>query len=196
MQYGAAGMRNLATDLKQSGCNNRCEDTHCGENDKNQTNIKHITHPNTTKGGSPGEERRDDENNRAHLEKTLKKLYNDTKEKREQSTRDPRDNNGPEGSEVKWKEISQQESDNLKLQVEVIKGLRYDTIGTINILLAMQRIDREGSWYHTTAEKAKTVLRFRQAASHKLIEQGIEASKGITRAKTAVGRTPMKHGRG
>ena len=170
MQYGAASMRNLATDLKQSGCNNRCEDTHYEDNDKNPTNGKHRTHPITSNGGLAKDQRRNDENNRAHLERTLEELYNDTKEMREPNTRGPTNNKGPEEGEVKWEEISHQESDNLRLQVEVIQGLQYDTTGIMNILLAMQSIDREGSWYHTTAEKAKTVLRFRQAAAYVLIE--------------------------
>ncbi len=63
--------------------------------------------------------------------------------------------------------------------MEKIEGLTYDTIGTVRTLIALQQINQRSSWYHKAAETAKSILNFRQAASRRWINRGIEASKGV-----------------
>ena len=161
MQYGAAGTRNLATGLVHLGCSNKRDNTWSGENNKST------------------EHRKDDKTNQSFLEQTLEKLHSETREEQKQEERRMAVSSEQDKSRGR-KEITRRESRNLKLQVEVIEGLTYDTIGTIRTLIALQHIDQRGSWYHKAAETAKSVLSFRQAASRKWINRGIEASKGIT----------------
>ena len=123
MQYGAAGTRNLATSLVHLGYTNKSDDTCGGEDNKSK------------------EHRKSDTTNQTYLEKTLGKLHSKTREEQEQRKQQQAEFSEP-GESKGRKEITQRESENLKLQVEVIEGLTYDTIGTIRTLVALQHIDR------------------------------------------------------
>ena len=66
MQYGAAGTRNLATDLTKSGCDDK--------DDTQTTADKLEIQPTTLDVEMIRERPRNDENNLIHLEETLEEL--------------------------------------------------------------------------------------------------------------------------
>ncbi len=114
MQYGAAGTRNLATDLVHWGCSNKRD--------------------------SSTEHRKDDETNQTFLEQTLGQLHSETREDQEQEER--RRTTGSEQNDNRERKVTRRESRNLRLQVEKIEGLTYDTIGTVRTLIALQHINQ------------------------------------------------------
>ena len=119
----------------------------------------------------------DDEIDQTFLEWTLRQLHNETREDQEQEER--RRTTGSGQNDNRERKVTRRESRNIKLQVEKIEGLTYDTIGTVRTLNALQQISQRSSWYHRAAETAKSILNFRQAASRRWINRGIEASKGV-----------------
>ena len=178
MQYGAAGTRNLATDLTESGYDDR---------DYTQTTADRLKIQPTNPHVEMIEERpRNNENNRTHLEETLEGLHNEIKTQEKLTTEGPPIQpigGEPGGGKIRREKISRQASDNLILQTQTVRELCYDTTRVMNVLRTMQSIDQEGSWYHTIAGKARAILRFRQAEAKILIEQGTDAAEGIARMR-------------
>ena len=119
----------------------------------------------------------DDGIDQTFLGRTLRQLHNETREDQEQEER--RRTTGSGQNDDRERKVTRRESRNIKLQVEKIEGLTYDTIGTVRTLNALQQISQRSSWYHRAAETAKSILNFRQAASRRWINRGIEASKGV-----------------
>ena len=119
----------------------------------------------------------DDGIDQTFLGRTLRQLHNETREDQEQEER--RRTTGSGQNDNRERKVTRRESRNIKLQVEKIEGLTYDTIGTVRTLTALQQISQRSSWYHRAAETAKLILNFRQAASRRWINRGIEASKGV-----------------
>ena len=121
----------------------------------------------------------DDEIDQTFLERTLRQLRNETREDQEQEER--RRTTGSEQNDNRERRVTRRESRNIKLQVEKIEGLTYDTIGTVRTLTALQQINQRSSWYHRAAETAKLILNFRQAASRRWINRGIESRSHVGR---------------
>ena len=191
MQYGAVDTRNLATDLTRThhndiGIKTYREDVKPeGSHDANPTTVNKIgTPPADFKQRLTGMTPKCDSNNWLYLQGILEELYGDIEKVQETSRTRVSTNNGcPDEKAVRREEISHQASNELKSQARAVQTLCYDTTRTINILQTLQNIDQEGSWYHTTAEQAKAILRFRQADAHVLMAQGIDASRGIMHSK-------------
>ena len=186
MQYGAVDTRNLATDLTKTNHNDIGVKTYREDvkpersDDANPTTVNKIeTPPVDFKQRLTGMTPKCDSSNWLYLQGILEELYSDIEKVREVST-----NNGcPDEKTIRREEISHQASNELKSQARAVQTLCYDTTRTINILTTLQNIDQEGSWYHTTSEQAKAILRFRQADAHVLMAQGIDASRGIMHSK-------------
>ena len=194
MQYGAFDTRKLATDLTRPKYNDigikayRENVKPDGIHDATPTTVNKIEIPLTNFNDRlTGKTPKSDENNWLYLQGIFKELYNDTEKVQGKSrtlgSTTSTNNGNPDEGRIRREKISHQASNELKSQAKAVQTLCYDTTRTINILQALQNIDREGSWYHTTAEQAKAILRFRQADAHVLMEQGIDASQGIIRSK-------------
>ena len=201
MQYGAVDTRNLATDLTRPNYNDIGIKTYRGNvkpdgiHDTTPTTVNKIGVPLTTFNDRlTGETPKGDGNNWLYLQGIFEELYNDTKKVQEKSrtrgsTTSPNNGNPDEGR-IKREKISHQASNELKSQTKAVQTLCYDTTRTINVLQALQNIDREGSWYHTTAEQAKAIFRpranstrYRRLAGHHALKE-----RRVEKHRRSVGR--------
>ena len=129
MQYGAAGTRNLETDLTKSGCDDKDYTQTTADKLKMQPTNPHVE--------MIRERPKNDENNRIHLEETLEGLHNEIKNQKNLTTEGPPIQpigGEPGGGEIRREKITRQASDNLMLQTQTVRGLCYDTTRVMNVL--------------------------------------------------------------
>jgi hypothetical protein len=197
MQYGAVDTENLEPD--HSTTNHKDMGIKTYRNDVKPDGI-HRCIPSTvdkfktTK--SSFERRRIRQTNargvtdKLNLDKIFNHLYDgaerDLKNTQEQGLTN---NRNPSDGKLRREIMSPERTAELKSQTRIIQSLCYDTTGTLGVLRALQNTDQDGSWYHTTAEQAKSILRFRQADAYKLKERGMDASRGVVRKKDGAWRT-------
>ena len=120
MQYGAAGMRNLETGITESDCYDKNYTQTTADKPKIQPTNPHVE--------MIGERPKNDDNNRIYLEKTLERLHDEIKSREVATTEDtPVQPTQRElgGGGIIQEKITQQASDNLKLQTETVRGLCY-----------------------------------------------------------------------
>ena len=180
MQHGAAGTRNLETGTIRPGCHSK----DYMQNDVEKSNP--TTMSNKPQIEKIAERPKTDENNWIYLEKTLEKLHNEIQSQKTKTT-----NGTPitsaqgklDQDDIMQEKITQQASDNLKLQTETVRGLRYDMKRIANVLRTIKIISQEGSWYHRIAGKAEAIIRFREKEAEMLIEQGTDAAEGVPRMR-------------